>query len=148
MLEFHDSAGILNWLVSFHIFHSCTILVYSICHAVSVMDILHCNLGELVWCTQVQSESQGFYFHVAVFSRETWLGNSCFAFHRKSLGFKFFHNLFSQQFKVWLKHSQDVYLIFVFLFSRGMQLLLVKRYYNLSVIGEKCQLDLSKLLMS
>ena len=116
MLEFHDSAGILNWLVSFHIFHSCTILVYSICHAVSVMDILHCNLGELVWCTQVQSESQGFYFHVAVFSRETWLGNSCFAFHRKSLGFKFFHNLFSQQFKVWLKHSQDVYLIFVLYF--------------------------------
>ena len=41
-----------------------------------------------------------------------------------------------------------MYLIFVFLFSRGMYLLLVKRYYNLSIKGEKYQLDLSKLLMS
>ena len=151
MSEFHDSTCILNWLASFRIFHGCTIIVYSICHAGSVMDFQHCNLGKLVWCTQVQTESQGFsilqYFLEKL--SKLWSGNSCFPFCKKSQGFFFFFCiLFSQQFKVWLKHSQDMYLIFVFLFSRGMQLLLVKRYYNLSIIGEKPQLDLSKLPMS
>ena len=151
MSEFRDSARILNWFSSFHIFLSCANLLYLICHAGSVIDLLHCNLGELVWCTQFKTKGKEFIFCVVVFSRETfetWPGNSCFAFRKRSLGFNFFLNLFSQQFKVWLKHSQDVYLIFVYLFSRGMQLLLAKRYYNRSFKGEKYQLDLSKLLVS
>ena len=39
-------------------------------------------------------------------------------------------------FKVWLKHSQDAYVFFVFF------------YYNLSIKGEKYRLDLTKLLIS
>ena len=46
-----------------------------------------------------------------------------------------------------MKHSQDVHLCFVFLFSHGMELLLFKRFHNLTMKGENYQLDLSKLLI-
>ena len=151
MLELRDSARILNWLASFHIFHSCTILLYSICHAGSVMDFLHCNLGELVWRIQIQTENQRFYFPYFSILLEKlsklWPGNSCFVFRKKYLGFNLFFILFSLWFKVWLKHSQDVHLCFVFLFSHGMELLLFKRFHNLTMKGENYQLDLSKLLI-
>ena len=54
-----------NWLASFHIFHSCTILVYSIGHTGFLLHFgrfWHCNLGEFVWRIQVQTGSWGFYF--------------------------------------------------------------------------------------
>ena len=60
-----DSIRILNWLASFHIFHSCNILVYSIGHTGFLLHLgsfQHCNLGEFVWPTQVQAGSRGFYF--------------------------------------------------------------------------------------
>ena len=63
--EFRDSIRILNWLISFHVFHSCTILVYSIGHTGFLLHLAcfqHCNLGEFGWHTQVQTGSQGFYF--------------------------------------------------------------------------------------
>ena len=47
--------------MSFHIFHSCTILVYSI----GVLHLAHfqrCNLGEFDWHTQFQTGSRGFHF--------------------------------------------------------------------------------------
>ena len=73
-------------LISFHIFHRCTILVYSIGHTGFLLYLgrfQRCNLGEFCWCTQVQTGSKNFLFHVAVCSREIfklWHGNSCFAF--------------------------------------------------------------------
>ena len=59
-------------LTSFHIFHSCTILVYSICHTGFLLHLgrfQHCKLGEFVWRTQVQID---FIFHAVLFSRETF----------------------------------------------------------------------------
>ena len=55
----------LNWLASFHIFHSCTILVCSIGHTGFLLHLghfQHCNLGEFNWRTQIQTGSRGFYF--------------------------------------------------------------------------------------
>ena len=75
MPGFCDSERILNWMTSFHILHSCTILVYSISHTGFLLYLArfqHCNLGEFVWWTQVQTGSQGFFFHVVVFFRETF----------------------------------------------------------------------------
>ena len=152
MPGFRGSPRILNWWASFHIFHSCNILVYSTCHAGSVMDFLHCSLGELVWRTQVQTESQGFYFPCCSIPQRNFpnFGLEILALHsaknHSDLNFSLFCS--HSRFKVWLKHSQDVYLVIVFVFSRSMQLLLFKRYYNLSIKGEKYQLDLFKLLMS
>ena len=60
-----NSTCIFNWLTSFHIFHSCTILVYSIGHTEFLLHLGHfqrCNLGKIVWYTQVQTGSQGLYF--------------------------------------------------------------------------------------
>ena len=54
-------------------------------------------------------------------------------------------------FKVWLKHSQDVYIIFVFSYSHvayNCSNSLNKKLNILIIKGEKYQLDLSKLLMS
>ena len=59
----------------FHIFQSCTILVYSIGHNGFLLHLgrfQHCNLGKFVWRTQVQTGNRGFIFHVVVFSRETF----------------------------------------------------------------------------
>ena len=124
MLEFRDSAGILNWLASFHIFHSCTILVYSICHAGSVMDFLHCSLGELVWRTQVQTKSQGFYFPCWSIPKRNFpnFGLEILALQSAKNLWNLNFSLFCShsRFKVCLKHSQDVYLVIVFVFSRGM----------------------------
>ena len=74
-LEFHNSTRILNWLISFHIFHSCTILVYSIGQTGFLLHLArfqHCNLGKFGLHTQVQTGSRGFYFPFVVFSRETF----------------------------------------------------------------------------
>ena len=63
--EFCDSTRILNWLISFYIFHSCTILVYSIGHTgfpLHLARLQHCNLGEFGLHTQVQTGSRGFDF--------------------------------------------------------------------------------------
>ena len=63
--EFCDSTSILNWLASFRIFHSCTILAYSIGHTEFLFHLgrfQHCNLDEFAWRTQVQTGSRGFYF--------------------------------------------------------------------------------------
>ena len=65
MPEFHWSTRILSWLISFHIFHSCTILVYSIGHTGFLLHLArfqHCNLCKFGWRTQVQTGSQGFCF--------------------------------------------------------------------------------------
>ena len=62
-------------MTSFQIFHSWTIFVYSIGHTGFLLRLgrfQHCNLGAFGWRTQVQTGSWGFYFHVAVFSRETF----------------------------------------------------------------------------
>ena len=83
-----------------------------------------------------------------------WHGNSCFVFRKKSSGFVFFLILFScrtQLFKVWLKDSQDACMFFVFFYFQvacNVQTIETRSYYNLSIKGEKYQLDLSKLLMS
>ena len=63
--EFCDSTRILNWLMSFHVFHSCTILVYSIGHIGFLLHLArfqHCNFGEFGSHTQVKIGSRGFYF--------------------------------------------------------------------------------------
>ena len=65
LLEFCDSTHILNWLISLHIFHNCTILVYCNGHTGFLLDLArfkHCNLGKFGWRTQIQTGSQGFCF--------------------------------------------------------------------------------------
>ena len=54
-----------------------------------------------------------------------------------------------------IKHTQDGYLLFVFFYfqvacncSNSSKQEVKHSYYNLSIKGEKCQLHLSKLLMS
>ena len=62
---FRDSTSILNWSASFHIFPSCTTLVCSIGHTGFLLHLgrfQHCNFGEFVWRTQVQTGSRGYYF--------------------------------------------------------------------------------------
>ena len=39
LLKFRDSTCILNWLASFNIFHSCTILLQSICHTGFLLNL-------------------------------------------------------------------------------------------------------------
>ena len=80
-----------------------------------------------------------------------WHENSCFVFRKKFLGFIFFLTFFScstQLFKNQLKHTQDMYILFVFFFiyvacnclnSSKQEVKHV--YYNLSIFGEKYQLD-------
>ena len=114
LLEFRDSTRILNCLASFHIFHSCSILVYSIDHTGFLLHLggfQHCNFGDFVWRTQVQtgvedwtgvesSSKSRILFSMLQYFREKvsklWHGNSRFAFHKKFLGFTFFLILFSR----------------------------------------------------
>ena len=74
--EFRDSTRILNWLISFHIFHSCTILVYSIGHTGFLLHLArfqHCVIwASLVGAHRPKLEVEDFIFHAAVFSRETF----------------------------------------------------------------------------
>ena len=56
-----------TFLTGWHLFtfFSCIILVYSIGHTRFLLHLgrfQHCNLGEFVWRTQVQTGSRGFYF--------------------------------------------------------------------------------------
>ena len=74
--EFRDSTRILNWLISFHIFHTCTILVYSIGHTGFLCFILLAS-NTVIWASLVGAhrsklEVEDFIFHVVVFSRETF----------------------------------------------------------------------------
>ena len=99
--EFCGSTHILNWLISFHVFHSCTILVYSMGHIGFLLHLArfqHCNLGEFGWRTQVQTGSWWFYFPCCSILQKLsklWHGNSCFVLCHKFLGFLFFLILFS-----------------------------------------------------
>ena len=87
-----------------------------------------------------------------------WHGNSCFAFCKKFWGFIFFLIFFlcsTQFFKSQLKHTQDAYILFVFFYfqvacncSNSSKQEVKRSYYILSIKGQKCQLGLSKLLMS
>ena len=64
-LTFVTAHAFLTGWYLFHIFHSCTILVYSIGHTGFLLHLAHfqhCNLGEFGWRTQVQTRSRGFYF--------------------------------------------------------------------------------------
>ena len=75
MPEFRDSTDILNWLISFDIFHSCTILVYSIGHTGFLLHLgcfQHCIWASLVGAHKSKLEIEDFIFHVVVFSRETF----------------------------------------------------------------------------
>ena len=69
------------------------------------------NLGELVYWTQVQNESRGFYlpYFPKTFSK-VWAENTCCVFSKKSSEFLFFLILFSAGIyllKDWLKRSQN-----------------------------------------
>ena len=76
------------------------------------------NLGELVYWTQVQNESRGFYlpYFPKTFSK-VWAENTCCVFSKKSSEFLFFLILFSAGIyllKDWLKRSQNGNTFFLF----------------------------------
>ena len=103
-------------MISFHIFPSCTILVYSICHTGFLLHLTryhHCsNLGEFGWCTQVQTGSLGFYFPCCSILQRNFpnLGMEILALHSaKSFWGLFFLILFLYStllFKNYLKQTQ------------------------------------------
>ena len=90
--EFSDSTRILN------IFHSCIILLYSICHTGFLLNLghyQHCNLGEFVVCLAHTGSNwkPRILFSMVYYSQEKlsklWHGNSCFAFPKSLWGLHF-----------------------------------------------------------
>ena len=114
------------FLTGWHLFTFFTVAPF-LCTPLVILDFcfILVTSNTVIWASffgthKFKLEVQVFIFHVVVFFRETfklWDGNSCFAFFKKFLGFIFFLILFlcsTQLFKNQLKHTQDVYILFVF----------------------------------
>ena len=142
MPEFRDSTRILNQLASFHIFHSCTILVYhrtalaaaSMCTPSVILDFcfILVTSNTVIWASlfgahRFKLEVEDFIFHIIVFSRETFQTLALkflLCIPQNFLGFYVFPYFVLVQYIVVQKlvktYPRRVYTFCLFLFSGGM----------------------------
>ena len=117
MPEFCDSTRILNWVASFHIFqfHHSHVLNLSYWISASFWSLPTLLFGRVC----LAYTGSNWKPRILEKLSKLWHGKSCFAFRKKSSGFLWFFILFSCSmwlFKVWLKHSQDAHIFFVFFY--------------------------------
>ena len=157
-----------TFLTGQHLFTFFTVAPF-LCNPTLVLDFRFILVASniVIWASlfgahRFKLEVEDFIFHVVVFSRETfqtlaWKFLLCVP--QKIFGVYFFPNFVLvcsiQLFKNQLKHTQGAYILFVFFYfqlacncSNSSKQEVKHSYYNLSINGEKYQLDLSNLLMS